>query len=129
MNWFRRNKVYYTLEEREQNRTTRSEGIRYILFVSGIVVLCFIAFLGLTVSLLPMLDYRAAEQERELRRQVRRETLAEEQRTANIKQGLIDDRELNEAMARDKGFARPGETVIHISPNAKPAEPAERIQD
>ena len=129
MKLFRRSKAYFTLEEREQSRTTRSEGIRYMLFVSGIVVLCFVAFLGLTVSLLPMLGYRAAVQELELRLRVRAETYEELERTVKEKQALTDDKDYNEAVARDKGFARPGESIIHISADSKLPEPDDRIQD
>lgn len=129
MKLFRRSKAYFTLEEREQSRSTRSEGIRYMLFVSGIVVLCFVAFLGLTVSLSPMLGNRAAVQERELRLRVLAETYEEEERTVKEKQALADDKQFNEAVARDKGFARPGEIIIHISADSKLPEPDDRIQD
>lgn len=129
MKWFRLSKSYYTLEEREQSRTTRSEGIRYMLFVSGVVVLCFVAFLGLTVSLLPMLGYRAAVQERELLRQVLAETLEKEQRYLNQERALEDDKRYNEAVAPDKGFARPGEYIIHIPADSRRPRPGDRIQD
>ena len=100
-----------------------------MLFVSGIVVLCFVAFLGLTVSLSPMLGNRAAVQERELRLRVLAETYEEEERTVKEKQALADDKQFNEAVARDKGFARPGEIIIHISADSKLPEPDDRIQD
>ena len=53
MRFFRIRKVRLSLEEQEARRTTRSAGIRGILFVSGIIFLCFVAVLGFTLVLLP----------------------------------------------------------------------------
>lgn len=111
----------HSLDERERRRSYRSEGVRDILFVSGLIMLCFVAFLGLTFVLLPMLDLRAAEQDRERARQELQAALEEEKRQRDIYTALERDPEFNEAMARDKGLARPGETVIRIP--AKPALP------
>lgn len=100
-----------------------------MLFVSGVVVLCFVAFLGLTVSLLPMLGYRAAVQELELCRQVLAESQEKEQRYLNKERALEENKGYNEAVAPDKGFARPGDFIIHISADSKLPEPDDRIQD
>lgn len=129
MKWFGLGKSHYSLEEREQNRTTRSEGIRDILFVTGIVVLYFVAFLGLTLSLSPVLDKRASEQELELKQQELKTRLAEEKRLINYHDALNNNAALNEAVAHDAGFAHPGETIIHIPANVEPIEPTEPVRD
>lgn len=112
-----------SLDERERRRSSRSEGVRDILYVSGLILLFFVAFLGLTFVLLPMLDLRATEQERDRRLQELQATLAEEKRQRDICTALERDPEFNEVMARDKGLARPGETVIHIPAKPTPAKP------
>lgn len=124
MNLFRHGRAYSSLDDLEKRRTKRSEGIRRILSVTGIILLCFVAFIGLTVALLPMLDLRAARQERDHRLQELQATLAEEKRQRDMCTALERDPEFNEAMARDKGLARPGETVIHIPSKPTPAKPA-----
>lgn len=129
MSLFSNGRAFHSLDAREQHRTTRSEGIRRLLFVSGVIMLCFVAFLGLTVVLLPMLDLRAAEQERDRRLMDLQATLAEEKRQRDICTALERDPEFNEAMARDKGLAHPDESVIHITPvkpNAAPVKPVKR---
>lgn len=113
----------YSIDERERRRSSRSEGVRDILFVSGLIMLFFVAFLGLTFVLQPMLGLNAAEQDRERARQELAETLAEEKRQHDIYAAMETDAELNEAMARDNGFARPNEKVIRI-----PAQPATTTQ-
>ncbi len=124
MNLFRHGRAYSSLDDIEKRRTKRSEGIRRILWVSGVILVCFVAFIGLTVALLPMLDLRAAQQERDHRLQELQATLAEEKRQRDICTALERDPEFNEAMARDKGLARPDETVIHIPSKPAPAKPA-----
>lgn len=121
-----------SIDERERLRSSRSEGVRDFLFVSGLIVLCFVAFLGLTFALLPLLDHSAAIQERERARQKLQESQAEEKRQRDICTALERDADFNEAMARDKGFARPGETVIRIpsAPAQKhPTRPSPSYQD
>lgn len=116
--WFRRRK-HLSLEERENRRTTRSDGIRGILFVSGMVFLCFVAFVGLTLVLLPMLDLRTLERERDRKMQELEEARKEEKRSGQICNALESDPEFNEVIARDKGLAKPGEKVIRF-----PQQPA-----
>lgn len=117
--WFRRRK-HLSLEERENRRTTRSDGIRGILFVSGMVFLCFVAFVGLTLVLLPMLDLRTLERERDRKMQELEEARKEEKRSGQICNALESDPEFNEVIARDKGLAKPGEKVIRF-----PQQPAQ----
>lgn len=117
--WFRRRK-HLSLEERENRRTTRSDGIRGILFVSGMVFLCFVAFVGLTLVLLPMLDLRTLERERDRKMQELEEAHKEEKRSGQICNALESDPEFNEVIARDKGLAKPDEKVIRF-----PQQPAQ----
>ncbi len=117
--WFRRRK-HLSLEERENRRTTRSDGIRGILFVSGMVFLCFVAFVGLTLVLLPMLDLRTLERERDRKMQELEEARKEEKRSGQICNALESDPEFNEVIARDKGLAKPDEKVIRF-----PQQPAQ----
>ena len=116
--WFRR-RNYLSLEERETRRTTRSAGIRGILFVSGLVFLCFVAFVGLTLVLLPMLNLRTLEQERDQKLKELSAARKEEKRAQQICNAVENDPEFNEVMARDKGMAKPGEHVIKF-PKAEP---------
>ena len=117
--WFRHRK-HLSLEERENRRTTRSDGIRGILFVSGMVFLCFVAFVGLTLVLLPMLDLRTLERERDRKMQELEEARKEEKRSGQICNALESDPEFNEVIARDKGLAKPDEKVIRF-----PQQPAQ----
>lgn len=116
--WFRR-RSHLSLEERENRRTIRSEGIRGILLVFGMVFLCFVAFVGLTLVLLPMLDLRSLEQERDRKLQELAAAKKEEKRSRQICNALESDPEFNEVMARDKGLAKPGENVVKF-----PRQPA-----
>lgn len=127
--WFRR-RGRLSLEERENRRTTRSAGIRVILLVFGMVFLCFVAFVGLTLVLLPMLDLSKLEQERDRKLQELAAAQKEEKRSRQICNALESDPEFNEVMARDKGLAKPGENVVKFprqpATSPSPATPAPR---
>ena len=123
--WFGR-RSHLSLEEREKRRTTRSAGIRGILFVSGMVFLCFVAFVGLTLVLLPMLDLRTMERERDRKIQELEDARKEEKLTGQICDALESDPAFNEVVARDKGLAKPNEKVVRFpqQPTEAPAPAA-----
>lgn len=125
MRFFRIRKVRLSLEEQEARRTTRSAGIRGILFVSGIIFLCFVAFLGLTLVLLPMLDCRAEERLLNLKRLQLKQKQEEEKTLYNRSIALEKDQEYNETVASDKGIGKPGMRYFQFpeSPEQKQEEP------
>ncbi len=123
MRLFRIRKVRLSLEEQEARRTTRSAGIRGILFVSGIVFLCFVAFLGLTLVLLPMLDCRSDERRLDVAQYKLKKKQEEEKTLSNICIALEKDQEFNETMAADKGIGKPGMRYFQFP--EKPEKPQE----
>lgn len=125
MRLFRIRKVRLSLEEQEARRTTRSAGIRGILFVSGIIFLCFVAFLGLTLVLLPMLDCRAEERLLNLKRLQLKQKQEEEKTLYNRSIALEKDQEYNETVASDKGIGKPGMRYFQFpeSPEQEQEEP------
>lgn len=125
MRFFRIRKVRLSLEEQEARRTTRSAGIRGILFVSGIIFLCFVAFLGLTLVLLPMLDCRAEERLLNLKRLQLKQKQEEEKTLYNRSIALEKDQEYNETVASDKGIGKPGMRYFQFpeSPEQEQEEP------
>ena len=84
------------------------------------VFLCFVAFVGLTLVLLPMLDLRTMERERDRKIQELEDARKEEKLTGQICDALESDPTFNEVVARDKGLAKPNEKVVRF-----PQQPTE----
>lgn len=110
-----------TLEELESIRESRSQGIRRVLGVSGIIFLACVAFLVSLLVLPPLVELRALEQERDNAERQLIQAQAEEARQQSINSSMADP-EFFEHQARDRGdLAKEGEIVIRRpAPTASP---------
>lgn len=131
MRFFRIRKVRLSLEEQEARRTTRSAGIRGILFVSGIIFLCFVAVLGFTLVLLPMLDCRTEARRLEQKYTLLKERQEVEKTLRNRSIALEKDQEYNETVAADKGIGMPGKRYFQFpeKPEQQQQEPTPVYKD
>lgn len=118
-----------TLEELEHRRAHRSKGIQGILFVYGLVLLFFIAFLGFTLVLLPGISLRESITRKQQATELNNQKEQEKQRLAATLKAAQNNTEFNRTLAYDRGLARPDETIIRMQPEDKdtpphPKEPA-----
>lgn len=112
-----------TLEELESIRENRSQGIRRVLGVSGIIFLACVAFLVSMLVLPPLVELRALEQERDNAELQLNRAQAEEARQQSIYASMADP-EFFEHQARDRGdLAKEGEIVVR-----RPAAPAPPVK-
>lgn len=110
-----------TLEELESIREHRSQGIRRVLGVSGLIFLAAIAFLVSMLALPPLIELRALESQRESEKLLLKQARAEEKRQQSIYSSMADP-EFFEQQARDRGnLAKEGETVIRWQSEADQA--------
>lgn len=116
-----------TLEELESIRENRSQGIRRVLGVSGIIFLACVAFLVSMLVLPPLVELRALEQERDHAERQLSQAQAEEARQQSINASMSDP-EFFEHQARDRGdLAKEGEIVIRRpAPTASPTKVSPR---
>lgn len=101
-----------TLEEIEYIRQNRSQGIRRVLGVSGLIFLSLVAFIASMLVLPPLLELQTLEREREQVLLRLQRAQFEEQEAHNRYLWMMDP-EYFEQIARDRANqAKPGETVI-----------------
>lgn len=118
-----------TLEELENIRVTRSDGIRRVLGVSGIIFLALVAFLASMLVLPPLLDLQTLRQEREQAELALRRARAKEAEALSRLHWIMMDPEYFEQLARDRANqAKDGETVIRrpSSYDSPPPRPPKR---
>ncbi len=108
-----------TLEELEHRRAHRSKGIQSILFVYGLVLLFFIAFLGFTLVLLPGISLRESMSRKQQAIDLNNQKEQEKQRLAATLKAAQNNTEFNRTLAYDRGLARPEETIIRMQPEEK----------
>lgn len=117
-----------TLEELENIRVTRSDGIRRVLGVSGIIFLALVAFLASMLILPPMLELQTLRQEREHAELMLQCAQAEEAEALSRLHWIMMDPEYFEQLARDRANqAKDGEKVIrrpstYDSPPVRPPQ-------
>lgn len=111
------------IDELELVRQQRSEGIKHILPVFGLILLVSIAFLSSLIVLTPLFGLRQLEEERSgMQKQLVR-ARADMERAHNEFRWMQDP-EYFEQIARDRAnLAKEGETVL------RPAEPVEKPRD
>lgn len=117
-----------TLEEQEAIRRTRSQGIRSVLGVSGLIFLALVAFLATMLVLPPMLELQTLRREKE-RVERRLKRAQDEEDEAHSRFLWMMDPEYFEQIARDRANqAKEGETVIRrpAAPDSPPVRPAIR---
>lgn len=116
-----------TLEEQEVIRQSRSQGIRRVLGVSGLIFLALEAFLASMLVLTPMLDLQTQHHELERTRQ-RLQRARDEEDEAHSRYLWMMDPEYFEQVARDRANqAKDGETVIRRpAATEPPVRPANR---
>lgn len=117
-----------TLEEQEVIRQSRSQGIRRVLSVSGLIFLALVAFLACVLVLPQRLELQNLQREKE-RAELRLKRAQEEEEAAHNRFLWMMDPEYFEQMARDRAnLAKEGETVIRrpAPADAPPVRPANR---
>lgn len=127
--FFRRKRP--TLEEQEVIRQSRSQGIRRVLSVSGLIFLALVAFLACMLVLPPMLELQNLRREKE-RVELRLKRAQDEEHEAHSRFMWMMDPEYFEQIARDRANqAKEGETVIRrpATPEQTPPRPAELRRD
>lgn len=108
------------LDELELVRQERSEGIKHILPVFGLILLVSIAFLSSLIVLRPLFGLRRLEEERGAMQKQLARARADMERAHN-EYRWMQDPEYFEQLARDRAnLAKEGETVL------RPAAPAEK---
>lgn len=101
-----------SLEEQEEIRQNRSQGIRSVLSVSGLIFLALVAFLASMLVLPPMLELQTLRREKE-RVELRLKRAQDEEHEAHSRYLWMMDPEYFEQIARDRANqAKEGETVI-----------------
>ncbi len=101
-----------TLEEIEAQRLSRTQGIRGMIKVAGIIVLVLVAFLSSMLLLTPLMELHALEQEREQAQHRLKRAKAVESEAYN-RFLWMSDPEYFEQMARDRANqAKAGEHII-----------------
>lgn len=109
---FLKHRSHPTLEELENLRSQRNQGIRRIMGVTGLILLGFVSFLGSMLVLQPMLELQELRHEKELKEYQLAKAQQEEQEARN-RALWMNDPEYYENTARDRaGMAKPGETII-----------------
>lgn len=107
-----------TLEEIEEIRTNRTEGIRRVIAVFGIIFLVLVSFLVSMLVLTPLLELYALKQEKEHVEYLLSQKRKEEEEAHNRFRWTADP-EYFENLARDRAnMAMEDETIIR-----RPAEP------
>ena len=117
-----------TLEEQEVIQQSRSQGIRHVLSVSGLIFLALVAFLASMLVLPPLLELQTLKQEKE-RVERRLKRAQDEENDAHNRFLWMMDPEYFEQIARDRANqAKEGETVIRrpATPEPPPVRPAIR---
>lgn len=117
-----------SLEEQEEIRQNRSQGIRRVLGVSGLIFLALVAFLASMLVLPPMLELQNLRREKE-RVELLLKRAQEEEHEAHSRYLWMMDPEYFEQIARDRANqAKEGETVIRrpSAPEPPAAPPAEK---
>lgn len=107
--------------ERERRKEQRAFGIQRFLFVAGLIFLFFIAFMGLTLALKPMIELKNEKSILAGKKQTLEKTIQERERLKNICTALEQDAAFNEMMARDRGLAAPHEVIIEF-PDEEPTQ-------
>lgn len=101
-----------TVEELEEIRANRSQGIRGILRVAGIIFLVLVSFLVSMLLLTPFLELYSLRQEKEHVEEMLRRAQMEEEKAHNHFLWMSDP-EYYEQIARDRANqAKDGEHVI-----------------
>lgn len=101
-----------TLEEIEEQRLSRSQGIRGMIKVIGIIFLVLVAFLASMILLTPLLELHTLEQEREQAQLQLQRAKAVEAEAYN-RFLWMSDPEYFEQMARDRANqAKSGEHIV-----------------
>ncbi len=120
-----------TLEEIEEIRTSRTEGIRRVIAVFGIIFLVLVSFLVSMLVLTPLLELYALKQEKEHVEYLLRQKRKEEEEAHNRFRWTADP-EYFENLARDRAnMAMENETIIRRPAEQdkdKPATPP-RVQN
>ena len=107
-----RRRSYPTLEEIEALRNQRTQGIRRVMGVTGLIFLGLVSFLGSMLVLSPMLELQELEHQKEQTEYLLEKARAEEQEAYN-RYLWMNDPEYYENVARDRAdMAKPGETFI-----------------
>ncbi len=107
------------IDELERLRQQRSEGIRHILPVFGLILLVSIAFLSSLIVLTPLFGLRRLEEERGAMRKQLARARADMERAHNESRWMQDP-EYFEQMARDRAnLAKEGETVLRLEEAGK----------
>lgn len=117
-----------SLEEQEEIRQNRSQGIRRVLGVSGLIFLALVAFLASMLVLPPMLELQNLRREKE-RVELLLKRAQEEEHEAHSRYLWMMDPEYFEQIARDRANqAKEGETVIRrpSAPEPPATPPAEK---
>lgn len=111
-----------TLEEIEFIRQNRSQGIRHVIVVSGLIFLALVAFIASMLVLPPLLELQTLNREKE-RVELRLKRAQYEEQEAHNRFLWMMDPDYFEQIARDRANqAKPGETVIH---RATPTQPSQ----
>lgn len=123
MKWFNFRQSRLSLEELEHRRAHRSKGIQGILFVHGLILLFFIAFLGFTLVLAPGISLRKTISLKQQVAEIDRQKSQESRRLKAIYTAAQNNPKFNRTLAYDRGLAYPDETVIRMQPDEQQTAP------
>lgn len=116
-----------TLDEMELIRQSRSQGIRRVLGVSGLIFLALVAFLASILVLPQRLELQSLQRKLE-RTELRLKRAQDEEAAAHSRYIWMMDPEYFEQMARDRAnLAKDGETVIR-RPDPADTPPAQQTK-
>lgn len=118
-----------SVEELEEIRANRTDGIRGVLRVTGIIFLVFVTFIVSMLLLTPFLELYSLQQEKEHVEEMLRRAKLEEEKAQNHYLWMRDP-EYYEQIARDRANqAKAGEHVIRRPAAEEPKEQTKKKAD